>query len=79
MYILSVAGTPELIVPTGEIPYHSIVTDRTEPLPIAVSLVGSPGTDIMLMKLATKVLERDGRPTKLTVGRSIFGDPNMTD
>ena len=73
MYISSVAGTPELVVLAGEIPFRSEVTERTEPLPIAVSQAGPRGSDIMLMELARKVLEHGKKPTKLAVGPSIYG------
>lgn len=74
MYISSVAGTPEIVAPIGEIKFLSEVTERVEPLPIAVSVVGAPGTDLWLMEVVRKAMELGGLPTRLETGRSIYGE-----
>ena len=45
---------PEVTAPVGDIPYVSRVTEREEPLPVAVSLIGAPGTDLILLDLVEK-------------------------
>ncbi|PGH19536.1 hypothetical protein AJ80_03871 [Polytolypa hystricis UAMH7299] len=56
----------------GEITYESIVTKREEPLPIAVSVIGAPGTDLILANLVEKGMKAAGFATNLKTGRSIY-------
>lgn len=46
------AGTPQLVVPIGQVPYQSTITNHTEYLPISVSLYAAAGCDYMLWDLA---------------------------
>ncbi|KAF2798542.1 amidase signature enzyme [Melanomma pulvis-pyrius CBS 109.77] len=46
---------PEVTAPVGDIPYHSTVTEREEPLPITVSAIGAPGMDLNLVDMVEKV------------------------
>ncbi|KAK2591957.1 hypothetical protein QQS21_010363, partial [Conoideocrella luteorostrata] len=57
---------PEVTAPIGEIPYNSVVTKREEPLPIAVSVIGPPGTDLILTHLVEKGMKAGGLATELT-------------
>lgn len=63
---------PELTAPVGEIQFHSTVTDRIEPLPIAVSIIGTPGMDLILADVVEKGLEAVGLPTWVKTGRSMY-------
>jgi len=63
---------PELTAPVGEIPYDSIVTKGEEPLPIAVSVIGTPGTDLILADLVEKGMKAGGLPTRVKTGRSMY-------
>jgi Asp-tRNA(Asn)/Glu-tRNA(Gln) amidotransferase A subunit family amidase len=46
------AGIPQLVVPIGQVPYQSTISNHTEYLPISVSLYAAPGCDFMLWDLA---------------------------
>ncbi|KAI9154909.1 Scytalone dehydratase-like protein Arp1 [Paramyrothecium foliicola] len=72
LYMSPIAGTPEVTAPIGEISYHSEVTQRLEPLPISVSVVSPPGTDLDLINLVHGALKIGGKPTSVATGRSIF-------
>ncbi|KAL2070236.1 hypothetical protein VTL71DRAFT_13262 [Oculimacula yallundae] len=63
---------PEVTAPVGEIPYDSIVSQRKKPLPIAASVIGAPGTDLIIAELARKGMEAAGLPTQVRTGRSIY-------
>ena len=73
MCISSVAGTPEVVAPIGEIPFKPAVTDHEEPLPIGVAVAGAPRTDIALLEIVRKAMERGSLSTRLRTGRSIYG------
>ncbi|PVH72140.1 amidase [Cadophora sp. DSE1049] len=66
------ARAPEVTAPVGDIPYQSIVTKREEPLPVAVSLIGPPGTDLILADLVEQGLKGANIPTLLKTGRSMY-------
>jgi len=72
LYLSPIAGTPEVTSPIGEISYPSEVTQRDEPLPISVSVVSCPGTDLDLIDLVHEVLKKGKKPVDLATGRSIF-------
>ncbi|RHZ68074.1 hypothetical protein CDV55_107783 [Aspergillus turcosus] len=64
--------SPEVTAPVGDIPYHSIVTEREERLPVAVSLIGPPGTDLLLVDLVEKGMKGAGLPTEVKTGSLMF-------
>ncbi|KAK4228545.1 amidase [Podospora fimiseda] len=75
-----IMGAPEvtaIAIQVGEIHYYSIVTQRDEPLPTAISLIGAPGTDLILVDLVEKAMRAAGIPTKVQIGRFMYGSPNM--
>ncbi|KAI1411459.1 amidase [Hypoxylon sp. FL1857] len=63
---------PEITAPVGDIPYDSWVTQRQERLPIAVSVIGSPGADLILADLVEKGMKGAGLPTQVKTGRSMY-------
>ncbi len=65
-------GAPELVVPIGQISYDSRVSGQIEYLPVTLSLMGAPGTDLDLIGEARVCLEKAGRPTWVRVGSSMF-------
>lgn len=65
-------GAPELVVPIGQISYKSRVSKQVEYLPVGLSLMGAPGTDLELIGKAQACLEKAGRPTRIYVGSSMF-------
>ncbi|KAL9609127.1 MAG: hypothetical protein Q9167_006088 [Letrouitia subvulpina] len=72
LHLSPLLGAPELVVPIGTIPYKSRVTEKTEQLPIAVALLGAPGTDLKLVETALECLQRSGRPTRVLTGKKLF-------
>ncbi|KAJ6178047.1 amidase [Penicillium mononematosum] len=63
---------PELTTIVGHIPYNSVVTETKEPLPIAASVLGPPGSDLILAAIVERGLKAAGLPTKLKTGRFIY-------
>ncbi|KAJ5715484.1 amidase [Penicillium malachiteum] len=63
---------PELTTIVGHVPYESTVTDREEFLPIAASVIGAPGTDLILADLVQKGMEFANLPMKLKTGRFMY-------
>ncbi|OQE34681.1 hypothetical protein PENCOP_c016G07770 [Penicillium coprophilum] len=45
------AGTPDLVVPVGEVPYYSTISLQTEFMPVTMSFVAARGCDLMLVNL----------------------------
>ncbi|KAH7302922.1 hypothetical protein B0I35DRAFT_455416 [Stachybotrys elegans] len=56
----------------GHIPYDSRVTKCEEQLPVVGSIIGAPGSDLLLTNLARDALEKAGRPTTVLTGRNMF-------
>ncbi|KAL3419102.1 glutamyl-tRNA(Gln) amidotransferase [Phlyctema vagabunda] len=71
-FISPMLEAPQIVIPVGQLPYESRITQRTEYLPIAASLVGTKGSDLMLVKLAADVLNSASWPTTVGVGRFMF-------
>ncbi|KAH6640321.1 amidase signature domain-containing protein [Chaetomium tenue] len=65
---------PQLVVPIGQVDYDSRVSGRTESFPVASSIAGAEGSDLMLIDLTRQALEKVGFPTKVSTGRYAF-DP----
>ncbi|KAK4447245.1 amidase [Podospora aff. communis PSN243] len=72
VFTMSMVGAPQLIVPIGQNPYHSRVSDRTEYAPIGTSIVGPPGSDATLVKIAQEALRKAGWPTTVLTARLMF-------
>ncbi|KAF2811179.1 uncharacterized protein BDZ99DRAFT_297432 [Mytilinidion resinicola] len=62
----------EVTAPVGDIPYHSLLTKKEEPLPIAGSAIGAPGTDLILVDLVEKGMKAENLPTQVKTGRSMY-------
>ncbi|KAI8715835.1 hypothetical protein NCS52_01092100 [Fusarium sp. LHS14.1] len=76
-YIASVQGLPQLVSPIGHIPYESRVSRRVEQLPVVGTIIGAPGSDLLLVDVVKNALERAGRPTRVLTGRNMFPDPKL--
>jgi hypothetical protein len=46
------AGNPQMMVPLGQVPYQSTITNHTEYLPVTVTMYAAPGCDYVLWDLA---------------------------
>lgn len=74
LFLSPITRGPELTIPVGETPFQSKVTGTREHIPVAVSMLASPGRDMELFDLALGCLKRSGRPTVVCAGKKLFGD-----
>jgi len=72
LYISPTIEAPEIVVPIAEFLYESRVSEREEKLPIAISVVGNPGTDLALVALMRDFLKASNRPMRVSTGSSMF-------
>ncbi|KAK3935820.1 amidase signature domain-containing protein [Diplogelasinospora grovesii] len=72
IWLAPVMGAPEISVPIGEMKYHSRLSQRDEYLPIVVSVLGKPGSDMALINAMKTVLQKSGRPCEVKTGRRMF-------
>lgn len=72
LFLLAMLRSPDLVVPIGEVPYHSTVTNKEEYLPVAANVVAYPGMDRWLLDSVEAVLRKSGRPTEVLVGARAF-------
>nr|OQO26120.1 hypothetical protein B0A51_04514 [Rachicladosporium sp. CCFEE 5018] len=73
IWLAPTLGAPELTIPIGEMEYSSRVSGNTEYIPIVVSVLGSPGSDMNLLATVRKVLESAQRPMVVQTGSRLFG------
>ncbi|KAJ5890023.1 hypothetical protein N7504_010833 [Penicillium tannophilum] len=72
IWLAPVTGSPEISVPIGELEYHSMISGRQEYLPVVVSVLGKPGSDMALIDVVKRVLQNSGRPTEVKTGSRMF-------
>ncbi|KAF2804286.1 amidase signature enzyme [Mytilinidion resinicola] len=73
-YLSAYLGAPELALPIGHIEYMSRISGNAESLPVAVSLMGPPGTDLALIQLTVDSLKQANRPTTVRAGTARMWD-----
>ena len=73
LFLSPILGGPECTVPVGQVTYKSRVSNRQELLPVGLSLLSAPGTDIELLDMIVSCLEHNGRPTAVSTGKTMFG------
>lgn len=73
LIVSPILGAPDIVIPIGEYGYESRVSGRKEYLPIAVNVIGLPGTDLSLIDTMQHCLVSSGRPTKVQTGARMFG------
>ena len=71
----SILGASDIVVPLGESAYLSRVTGREEWLPVAVDIVGLPGSDLVLLETVRACLAASNRSLKVATGARLFGSP----
>ncbi|KAF5255207.1 hypothetical protein FANTH_133 [Fusarium anthophilum] len=71
-FISPILHAPQLILPFAQMPYLSKVSGRPEMRPIASTMIGAKGSDLMLIKLATKAFKKAGWPTSTQTGRYMY-------
>lgn len=59
-------------MPTGQVPFESRISGRTEYYPVIGSMVGAKGSDLMLFNLANDALGKAGWRNTVDVGRFAF-------
>ncbi|KAF9870786.1 hypothetical protein CkaCkLH20_11685 [Colletotrichum karsti] len=52
----NIAGTPEIVVPIGQVTYFSPYTRKDEKIPVTVSFAGAKGCDLQLFALLEKLM-----------------------
>lgn len=51
-YPAQFAGVPQFVVPVGQVPYRSTITNVTEYLPVTISMYAAAGCDYVLWDIA---------------------------
>ncbi|WWC61747.1 uncharacterized protein I303_104332 [Kwoniella dejecticola CBS 10117] len=67
----SISGAPHYVVPIGQVPFHSSVSDKEEMQTISMSLMAYPGCDFMLLDFINK-LGQVGILKEVKTGRTAF-------
>ncbi|KAJ5205176.1 Amidase [Penicillium cf. griseofulvum] len=65
------AGTPDLVVPVGEVPYYSTISLQTEFMPVTMSFMAARGCDLMLVNLIEN-LEKAGILNPVSTGSMMY-------
>lgn len=69
--IAVLAGTPDLVVPVGEVPYYSTISLKTEFMPVTMSFGAARGCDLMLVNLIED-LEHAGILKPVSTGSMMY-------
>ncbi|RMZ90247.1 hypothetical protein DV736_g2527, partial [Chaetothyriales sp. CBS 134916] len=72
LFLSPIIGGPECVIPIAQVSYASRVTQRVELLPMGISMLAAPGTDIQLLDLTAACLKASGRPIKVLAGKAMF-------
>ncbi|KAK8018782.1 amidase signature enzyme [Apiospora marii] len=72
LYLPPILGSPDIVLPIGEVEYLSRITKRYEHLPVAINLVAAPGEDFWLLNAARQTLKMSGRREEICTGPRIF-------
>ncbi|KAF2762286.1 amidase signature enzyme [Pseudovirgaria hyperparasitica] len=70
---------PHAVFPIGQVPYDSPKSGRKEYLPIAGSIAGASGSDLVLIDLVHRALMKAVWPTTIKAGRTAFDDDRTLD
>lgn len=71
-FISPILHAPQLVLPFAQMPYLSKISGRPEMRPIASTMIGAKGSDLMLIKLATEAFKKAGWPTSIQTGRYMY-------
>ncbi|KAK8131604.1 amidase signature enzyme [Apiospora sp. TS-2023a] len=72
LYLPPILGSPDIVVPIGDIWYHSRATEIYTYLPVAINVVAAPGEDFWLLDIVRETLRRSGRRQDICTGARIF-------
>lgn len=56
----------------SQLSYESRITNKEEKIPLVVSLMGAPHSDMELIQWAIESLKGSGRATKVLTGKTAF-------
>ncbi|KAJ5114029.1 hypothetical protein N7456_002563 [Penicillium angulare] len=70
------AGLPELVVPIGQFPFHSDISNRVEFIPVSLSIIACRDMDIELLELTNDFLRQNGFSTSVLPGKTAFPTEN---
>ncbi len=63
-------------ITVSQLSYTSRITNKEEKIPLVVSLMGAPNSDMELIQWTIEALRGSGRTTKVLTGKMAFDDPN---
>ncbi|KAI1630071.1 amidotransferase [Exophiala viscosa] len=69
-------GCPDYTIPVAEVPYHSTVSGKTEFLPVSISLIGRPGSDLELFNVLLR-LHSAGVISDVAAGARLFPEDSV--
>ncbi|KAF2658829.1 amidase signature enzyme [Lophiostoma macrostomum CBS 122681] len=72
VFVTSMLGCPQLVIPIGQNPYESKVSGLIEYAPIVTTLIGPARSDQTLVDVASNALIQAGWPTTVLAGRLMF-------
>ncbi|QGI94924.1 hypothetical protein CEK26_007993 [Fusarium fujikuroi] len=72
LFLPPILGSPDVVLPIGETPYHSKISNKIEYLPVVANIVAAPGRDHELLEAVHIILERSGRSQVVHTGSKIF-------
>ncbi|KAI0201069.1 amidase signature domain-containing protein [Astrocystis sublimbata] len=68
----SFGGYPNLMVPIGQLPFASEISQRQEVFPVTLAITGARGTDLSILRLVHDFLAEHGPATGVQAGRSAY-------
>ncbi|WVW83799.1 hypothetical protein I302_105820 [Kwoniella bestiolae CBS 10118] len=71
IHLSSIAGCPHYVVPIGQVPFKSLVSDQEEMQPLGMSMIGYPGSDFVLLEIIEK-LRKAGVLKTVKTGQTAF-------
>ena len=74
LFVPSILGASDMVIPLGEVPYLSQITGREEHLAVGIDVVGLPHSDLSLLRTIQGCLKASNRPLRVSTGARIF-DP----
>ncbi|KAH7164950.1 amidase signature domain-containing protein [Fusarium sp. MPI-SDFR-AT-0072] len=72
LFLPPVLRSSDVVVPIGETPYHSKISNKIEYLPVVANLVAARDRDHELLEAVEAILERSKRPKVVSTGSRIF-------
>ncbi|KAK6909449.1 hypothetical protein I203_103467 [Kwoniella mangroviensis CBS 8507] len=71
VYLPAWSGCPTIVAPFDQVPFNSVISEKEEMHPLAVSIMGPQGSDLMLAEIIDKLTSADVLKTVKT-GREAY-------